>query len=152
MYGVFDGSFEDQVNDSSSDNKASNDSSAASNSRISSVKSEDNVEIFAVNNDLTTPWQLDGLCAETDPEIFFPVQNSSTIKQARRICDLCSVSVDCLNYALSRNIRSGIWGGVTENERRKIKKANNQKQKDSKSATGTNDGSISDSATGTWGA
>lgn len=73
------------------------------------------------------PWQADGLCVETDYDVFFPTQNTTTIRYAKRVCDLCSVQVDCLNFALKKNIRCGVWGGLTENERRRIKKNRSKK-------------------------
>jgi WhiB family redox-sensing transcriptional regulator len=66
------------------------------------------------------------LCAEVDPELFFPtdehgVGNSYTsMKEAKKICNACTLKLQCLEYALRRN-ESGIWGGTTEGERRKIR-------------------------------
>lgn len=62
-------------------------------------------------------WRDDGLCAQTDPEAFFPERGSSP-KPAKRVCQACPVRTECLEYALERSIRFGVWGGLTERERR----------------------------------
>jgi len=66
-------------------------------------------------------WQERALCAQTDPEAFFPEKGGST-REAKRICQGCEVRADCLEYALSHDERFGIWGGLSERERRKLKK------------------------------
>lgn len=67
-------------------------------------------------------WRDRALCAETDPEAFHPENGGSTV-QAKAICGRCEVRPECLDYALSRNERFGIYGGLSERERRKLKKA-----------------------------
>lgn len=64
-------------------------------------------------------WHRDALCAKTDPEVHFPERGGST-REAKAICMRCSVRVTCLNYALENDERFGIWGGLTERERRKL--------------------------------
>ncbi|ONI61632.1 WhiB family transcriptional regulator [Okibacterium fritillariae] len=66
-------------------------------------------------------WQTDSLCAQTDPEAFFPEKGGST-RDAKRICSSCEVRSQCLEYALENDERFGIWGGLSERERRKLKK------------------------------
>ncbi|GIG57245.1 MULTISPECIES: WhiB family transcriptional regulator [Longispora] len=66
-------------------------------------------------------WQEHALCAQTDPEAFFPEKGGST-REAKRICGRCEVKSDCLEYALSKDERFGIWGGLSERERRKLKR------------------------------
>lgn len=66
-------------------------------------------------------WQVDALCAQTDPEAFFPEKGGST-RDAKRICTSCDVRGECLEYALSNDERFGIWGGLSERERRKLKR------------------------------
>lgn len=68
-------------------------------------------------------WTGSALCAQSDPEAFFPEKGGST-KEAKRICQGCEVRADCLAYALQHGERHGIWGGKSEQERRKIKPAN----------------------------
>ncbi|WES66172.1 WhiB family transcriptional regulator [Microbacter sp. GSS18] len=66
-------------------------------------------------------WQTDALCAQTDPEAFFPEKGGST-RDAKRICGSCDVRGECLDYALENDERFGIWGGLSERERRKLKR------------------------------
>ena len=66
-------------------------------------------------------WQTDALCAQTDPEAFFPEKGGST-RDAKRICEGCTVRQQCLEYALEHDERFGIWGGLSERERRKLRK------------------------------
>ena len=66
-------------------------------------------------------WQSDALCAQTDPEAFFPEKGGST-RDAKKICTGCEVRSECLEYALSNDERFGIWGGLSERERRKLRK------------------------------
>jgi hypothetical protein len=66
-------------------------------------------------------WQARALCAQTDPEAFFPEKGGST-RDAKRICARCEVKENCLQYALEHDERFGIWGGLSERERRKIKR------------------------------
>lgn len=66
-------------------------------------------------------WQERALCAQTDPEAFFPEKGGST-REAKRVCLTCDVRNDCLEYALANDERFGIWGGMSERERRKLKK------------------------------
>ena len=69
------------------------------------------------------PWAQEALCAETDPDLFFPEKNSGkTAQQAKEICGRCEVREDCLLYALTAGETFGIWGGTTESERRKLRK------------------------------
>jgi WhiB family redox-sensing transcriptional regulator len=66
-------------------------------------------------------WQADSLCAQTDPEAFFPEKGGST-RDAKKICSSCEVTAQCLEYALQNDERFGIWGGLSERERRKLRK------------------------------
>jgi WhiB family redox-sensing transcriptional regulator len=73
------------------------------------------------DNDEAEDWQDRALCAETDPESFFPEKGGST-REAKRICSGCEVRAECLEYALAHDERFGIWGGLSERERRKLKR------------------------------
>lgn len=64
-------------------------------------------------------WQEQALCAQTDPEAFFPDKGGST-REAKRICQACAVRDECLEYALANDERFGIWGGLSERERRRL--------------------------------
>lgn len=66
-------------------------------------------------------WQERALCAQTDPEAFFPEKGGST-REAKRICMGCEVRDECLEYALAHDERFGIWGGLSERERRRLKR------------------------------
>jgi WhiB family transcriptional regulator, redox-sensing transcriptional regulator len=66
-------------------------------------------------------WQERALCAQTDPEAFFPEKGGST-REAKKICLSCDVRDRCLEYALQHDERFGIWGGLSERERRRLKR------------------------------
>lgn len=74
--------------------------------------------MFEVDED---QWQDRALCAQTDPEAFFPEKGGST-REAKRICLGCEVRDECLEYALANDERFGIWGGLSERERRRLKR------------------------------
>jgi WhiB family transcriptional regulator, redox-sensing transcriptional regulator len=63
----------------------------------------------------------DGLCIQFDPETFFP-ENGATSRAAKRICQQCAVREECLTIALKNHEQFGIWGGLTDRERRKLLK------------------------------
>ncbi len=67
-------------------------------------------------------WMKRALCAQVDPEAFFPERGGST-REAKRICAGCDVRAECLEYALVHDERFGIWGGLSERERRRIRRA-----------------------------
>jgi len=71
-------------------------------------------------------WRSDAICRDTDPDLFFPVGTTGQalvqIDRAREVCDQCTVKVDCLEFALETNQDSGIWGGTSEEERRKLRR------------------------------
>ncbi len=67
-------------------------------------------------------WHDRALCAQTDPEAFFPEKGGST-REAKKICTGCDVRAECLSYALAHDERFGIWGGLSERERRRLKRA-----------------------------
>jgi WhiB family redox-sensing transcriptional regulator len=66
-------------------------------------------------------WQDRALCAQTDPEAFFPEKGGST-REAKKVCRSCEVRDECLEYALDHDERFGIWGGLSERERRRLKR------------------------------
>lgn len=70
-------------------------------------------------------WQDLALCAETDPEAFFPEKGGSTLP-AKQVCRGCEVRAECLDYALTHDDagRFGVWGGFSERERRYLKRQN----------------------------
>jgi len=81
------------------------------------------VDLFEGTDDELTElsWQERALCAQTDPEAFFPEKGGST-REAKKVCLGCDVRGECLEYALAHDERFGIWGGLSERERRRLKK------------------------------
>lgn len=71
-------------------------------------------------------WRDHALCRDTDPELFFPVGTTGMalvqIDEARDVCAQCTVRVECLDFALATNQDSGVWGGLSEEERRIIRR------------------------------
>lgn len=65
-------------------------------------------------------WTEQALCAQTDPESFFPEKGGST-REAKKVCTSCPVRAECLDHALEHEERFGIWGGLSERERRALK-------------------------------
>ncbi|MCG2620594.1 WhiB family transcriptional regulator [Arthrobacter sp. I2-34] len=74
-----------------------------------------------LDDDGELSWQADALCAQTDPEAFFPEKGGST-RDAKKVCGACTVRAQCLEYALANDERFGIWGGLSERERRRLRK------------------------------
>jgi WhiB family redox-sensing transcriptional regulator len=66
-----------------------------------------------------TKWMRSGVCMETDPEAFFPEKGKPTAT-AKAVCVGCPVRPECLEYALDGNERFGVWGGLSERERRPL--------------------------------
>ncbi len=64
-------------------------------------------------------WRSLGECRGLDPEIFFP-ETEEQIELALEICDGCGVRIACLEHALARREKVGVWGGTTEKDRRRI--------------------------------
>lgn len=69
-----------------------------------------------------TSWMAWANCLGVDPELFFPERGASTT-EAKTVCRACVVRERCLSYALDRGERFGIWGGLSEAERRRIRRA-----------------------------
>ena len=76
---------------------------------------------ISVDDAAEQSWQDRALCAQTDPEAFFPEKGGST-REAKRVCRSCEVRSECLEYALGHDERFGIWGGLSERERRRLKR------------------------------
>ena len=73
-------------------------------------------------------WVHRALCKDEDPELFFPVGNSGPallqIAAAKAVCHRCTVASDCLAWALASGQDAGVWGGMSEDERRALKRRN----------------------------
>ena len=70
----------------------------------------------------TRAWQSRANCMGVDPELFFPERGAST-REAKEVCRGCVVRSDCLEYALANGEKFGIWGGLSERERRKVRRS-----------------------------
>jgi WhiB family transcriptional regulator, redox-sensing transcriptional regulator len=72
-------------------------------------------------------WRDVASCRDTSPDLFFPVGTTGPaldqIAEAKLVCDDCLVQQECLEFALLTNQDSGVWGGLSEEERRAIRKA-----------------------------
>lgn len=66
-------------------------------------------------------WQDQANCLGVDPDLFFPERGAST-REAKEVCQGCIVRLDCLEYALTNGEKFGIWGGLSERERRRLRR------------------------------
>jgi WhiB family redox-sensing transcriptional regulator len=66
-------------------------------------------------------WQENANCLGVDPDLFFPERGAST-REAKAVCRGCEVRMDCLEYALAHGEKFGIWGGLSERERRRVRR------------------------------
>lgn len=73
-------------------------------------------------------WIDQGNCRGMHPSIWFPERGASVTRQ-KAICATCDVRQQCLDYALEHSIKSGIWGGTSERERRRIRSARNAEKR-----------------------
>jgi WhiB family redox-sensing transcriptional regulator len=95
-------------------------SSNVSTSRVAAADGVlDVAAIFMAPDD--AEWMDQALCAQTDPESFYPEKGGST-REAKKTCEQCLVRAECLDWALANDERFGIWGGLSERERRAISK------------------------------
>ena len=71
-------------------------------------------------------WRERSACRDIDAEVFFPIGSggfaSEQIDAAKKICNSCPVTEECLDFALRANLESGIWGGTSEDERRRLRR------------------------------
>ena len=67
-------------------------------------------------------WIDDALCAQSDPDAWFP-EGNELAPAAVRVCGACPVRAECLAYALDRDVQEGIWGGLYPRERRELARA-----------------------------
>lgn len=72
-------------------------------------------------------WRSVAACQDTDPDLFFPVGTTGPalvqIAQAKAVCSECDAKASCLEFAITTNQDTGIWGGTSEEERRKLRRA-----------------------------
>ncbi len=67
-------------------------------------------------------WQDYANCRGADADLFFPERGAST-RKAKAICTACEVKDECLNFAIQNGEKFGIWGGMSERERRRVRRA-----------------------------
>lgn len=65
------------------------------------------------------PWMVFGACRDMDPDLFFP-QSSHDARAATAVCRTCAVRTECLEYSLEARESFGVWGGLTEKQRRQL--------------------------------
>lgn len=74
----------------------------------------------------TSDWRHEAACLDEDPELFFPLGNTGPallqIEEAKAVCRRCDVAETCLRWALDTGQDSGVWGGMSEDERRSLKR------------------------------
>ena len=75
-------------------------------------------------------WRHQAVCRDEDPELFFPVGNSGPAlaqsAQAKVVCNRCPVTSQCLKWALETGQDAGVWGGMSEEERRALRRRKNR--------------------------
>jgi WhiB family redox-sensing transcriptional regulator len=78
------------------------------------------------DNDPDLSWRAVAACRDTSPELFFPIgttgQAVEQIDAAKAVCMACPAQVPCLEFALSSNQDSGVWGGTSEEDRRHLRR------------------------------
>lgn len=75
----------------------------------------------SVGNSFDEDWHDQANCLGVDPDLFFPERGAST-REAKEVCRGCVVRLDCLEFALQNGEKFGIWGGLSERERRRIRR------------------------------
>ena len=78
-------------------------------------------------------WRNDAACRDVDPDLFFPIGTTGIavdqVDAAKRVCASCAVREPCLEFALASNQDAGVWGGLTEDERRTLKRARQRRRR-----------------------
>lgn len=78
-------------------------------------------------------WRSRASCTTEDPELFFPIGTTGPAvdqaEAAKSICGACAVREECLEFALATNQDAGVWGGLTEDERRTLKRARQRRRR-----------------------
>jgi WhiB family transcriptional regulator, redox-sensing transcriptional regulator len=73
-------------------------------------------------------WRNRAACLDEDPELFFPIGNTGPallqIEEAKAVCRRCEVVETCLKWAIESGQDAGVWGGLSEDERRALKRRN----------------------------
>ncbi|MFE5519840.1 WhiB family transcriptional regulator [Streptomyces virginiae] len=87
-------------------------------------------------------WRHNAVCREEDPELFFPIGNTGSallqLEEAKAVCRRCPVMEACLQWALESGQDDGVWGGLSEDERRAMKRrATRNRTRNAKSGAGS---------------
>ena len=73
-----------------------------------------------------TDWRNRAACLDEEPELFFPIGNTGLalpqIEEAKAVCGRCHVVETCLEWAMESGQDAGVWGGLSEDERRALKR------------------------------
>ncbi len=76
----------------------------------------------------STDWRTLAACRNTDPALFFPIGTTGPaveqIRNAKQVCHQCPAREPCLDFAMSTRQDSGVWGGMTEDERHRLRRLN----------------------------
>ncbi|MFI0900607.1 WhiB family transcriptional regulator [Streptomyces sp. NPDC020983] len=74
----------------------------------------------------TRAWQHQAACRDEDPDLFFPIRETGTaalqLEEAKAVCRRCPSRARCLAWALDTGQDAGVWGGLSENERRTLQR------------------------------
>jgi|HubBroStandDraft_1064217.scaffolds.fasta_scaffold971353_1 WhiB family redox-sensing transcriptional regulator len=83
-------------------------------------------------------WRSQGACLHADPDVFFPISaagaSAPQIRMARAICAGCVVRVACTDFAVEHRDVQGIWGGTTDDERKKLRRSRTRAASPARSA------------------
>lgn len=92
---------------------------------VSKAIQADVIDMSGVLLDVIT---RDGLCAQTDPEEFFPKGKGGSIYAARKVCEHCDVELECREYGIQHPDLLGVWGGLSQRQRRRQWRARRQEK------------------------
>jgi WhiB family redox-sensing transcriptional regulator len=94
--------------------------------RQGSRRAEVSVGTFPGTKEIDMDWRHKAACLDEDPELFFPIGNTGPallqIEEAKQVCRRCEVIDTCLKWAIESGQDAGVWGGMSEDERRALKR------------------------------
>ena len=77
-------------------------------------------------------WRDRAACLSAETDLFFPIGSTGSavlqVHEAKRVCADCPVRADCLDWAVKLNVDHGVWGGLSEEERRSLKRRQTRKR------------------------
>ncbi|WP_460404972.1 WhiB family transcriptional regulator [Actinophytocola sediminis] len=82
--------------------------------------------MFDLGDRSGTDWIRRGVCAQTDPEAFFP-EDGANARAAKAVCRSCPVVAECLRYAVARPALTGVWGATSSLERQQLRRVANRR-------------------------